>query len=74
MISLVSAGSKPLAENGWKWLEMAGNSWNVLKLLKAGGNGQKIIDCLELVGNDKKWLKMGGNFWKRLEWLDSAGK
>ena len=51
-----------MAENGWKWLEIAGNCWKCWK-------------WVEMAGNCFKWLEMTGkaaNGWKGWKWLNMA--
>ena len=43
--------------DGWKWLELAGNCW-------------KWLEWLNIVGNGWKWLEMAWNDWNGWKWLD----
>ena len=62
-------------ENGWKSLEMAGNSWEWLEWLEMtgiAGNGWNWNgwEWLRIAGNGWKQQEMTKNSWKMLEWLD----
>ena len=46
-----------MTENGWNWLEMAGNSRNGWKWFNLAGNGL----------NGWTWLTMARNYYKFLE-------
>ena len=45
-----------MAGKGWKWLEIAGNCWNVLEMALMGGNGYNGCKGLEMA---KKKCKHG---------------
>ena len=50
-----------MAGKGWKWLEIAGNCWNVLEMALMGGNGYNGCKGLEMAKKMQAWLDMGGN-------------
>ena len=56
-----------MAGNGWKWLELAGNSLKRLEWLKITenvGNVWKWLEMAGMAGNGWNWLDMAGNDWK----------
>ena len=45
-----------MADNGWNWLEWAGNCWKLLAITGIDGNGLKWLEMAGMAGNSWKWL------------------
>ena len=64
-----------IAENGWKWLEIAescGNQLEGLKKLdmaKMAGYCWKCPDITGMAGHGYKWLDMAVSGWNGYKWL-----